>query len=156
MGAIIPAVLIPLWPLARRSIRAPRAGSFTPSGQRKAWEERRLLMLALAGVAMLVLIAGFAYLAGRGAPRADWLAGLAPGLPGFLVAVGVGGVGVAFGLVRFLAYAACLVAGGASAALGLFGPGWVFVLGGAAAVLWGGVTLIRFLASTPRVREESP
>ncbi len=92
MGMIIPAVLIALWPLARRSISAPRAGSFTPSRQRQAWEQGNLLALALAGVA----------------------------------------------------------------ALGLFGPGWAFVLGGAAVLLWGGVVLVRFLMSTARLPEESP
>ncbi len=151
MGVIIPAVLIALWPLARRSIYAPRAGSFTPCKQRKVKEQRRLLALALAGAVALCLgVAGFADLSGRGVPRSDWFPVLVPGLPGFLLAVGLGGVGVAFGVIRFLAHAVVLLAGGALAALGLFDPGWTFVLGGAVVVLWGGIVLFRFLVSTPR------
>lgn len=156
LGAIVPAILIAFWPVTRKSISAPRAGSFTPTSRRRVWEQRRLLALALAGVVTLGLaVVGFVYVTGRGSPRANWLAVLVPGLPGILVAAGLAGVGVAFGFIRFLAYAGASVATAALAVLGLFGPGWAFVHGGVAVLLWGGVILVRFLTSHPPLAEGS-
>lgn len=157
MGGIVPVLLIPFWPLAKRSISAPRAGSFTPSRHRHAWEQRRLMALALAGVVTLGLgIVVYFYLTVRGSSGTNWLTVVIPGLPGVLVAIGMGGVGVAFGLHRFLAYAVALAATGVLAALGLFGPGWAFVLGGAAVLIWGGVVLGRFVSTHPVLPEDSP
>jgi hypothetical protein len=156
LGAIAPVILLPFWPLARRAVVAPRTGSFTVGPERRVWERRGLLTMALLGVGTLGLgVALYLYLATRGG-AGDALATVVPGLPNTLVALGLIGVGVTLGALRFVGYGAALIAIGALAALGLFGPGWAFVIGGAALLLGGGLVLARFVHENPIPPDETP
>lgn len=150
-GAVMPALLIPLWIALRRRVSEPRLGrvEFAPARRRS---ERSWLLGTLAlGSAVLVLAVAVYLAVGRGgaAPRA-----LVPLLPGLLLALGLVLVSAMIGAPRFAAYALAL--GGLAALTTWLGadPGVYIAAGGGLLCLWAAALVARFLSTHPALDDE--
>jgi hypothetical protein len=145
LGGIAPALLIPLWAPFRRKWIEPRAGTVRFREERVATERRKYFaMFALGSVAFVVGVG--VYLAAREG-------GAGPGLPKALLAVLLGAagliVGLAFGQLRFVAYAMASLALGAWAVLADAHPAFQFLGLGACVTGTGAVLFFRFVRSHP-------
>jgi len=149
LGPIAPAVLISIWPLARRRIVEPRTGFVRFSPEREAREKHKVI--GFIGIGCGTLVAGIVvYLAVRGGGTAGW-GHLVAGLPALLLAVGAVIAGLAIGLPRFLGYAGLLVAAGAATIHWHLDPGWSLLAGGLAILGVGVFLLAGFVRRHPMV-----
>ena len=102
LGAVVPALLVPLWQATRKRLVEPRVGYVEFSSERKGRERRSLGALLLLGVLMLVL--GVAvYFVTRTDPShlAHLAPAVIPALPAALMALGGVLVALLFGIRRF-------------------------------------------------------
>ena len=149
-GAILPALLVPVWQASRKRIIEPRMGYVEFSRERQAQERRGLSVLVLLGALTLTLgVVAFLRLRGNPSEQSDLLPVLIPALPAALLGVGGALVGLLFAIRRFLTYAMLLFVGAAvGAGLGAW-PGWHFVVPGLVILSVGVTLLAQFLRKYP-------
>jgi len=136
-------LLIALWKPLRARIVEPRAGYVRFTQERRNRTRFSLLATVAVGVGALLLVAGAAFVASRveSAPAGDWVSGL----PGGLVALGIGIAGMLTGARRFYVYAASVL--GITAGFSAFvdRPDAPLLLGGVLIITCGAVLLARFI-----------
>jgi predicted small integral membrane protein len=147
VGALVPAVLVPLWQPLRQRLIEPRLGLVEFSEQRERRNNARLLTTALFGVGTLILVVALYF--GRTRLGMDAPVSLIAGLPAILLAVL--GIVTAFltASPRFLAYAAILGGFGIGGAAYGLEPGPILVLASvpiSVAALW---VFLHFLRQNP-------
>ncbi len=149
-GGLLPALLIPFWPAARRWITVPRAGSVQFSRERRATERRKLSGLLFAGSATLLLgVALYFTVVRDGVSSREWLAAAIPALPGILLAFGATLTGSMIGARRFYAYGVLLVVGGGVGIWLRLEPGVYMAAAGAVILLAGLMMVVRFVRKYP-------
>ena len=150
-GAVLPAMLVPMWQAARKRIAEPRSGYVEFSPRRKGRERRGLGILLLVGSLMLTLAIALFAIARHGAQAFEGITPVViPALPAALLALGAALVGAIVGIHRFLAYAVLLLITGAVGTALAAEPGWHMVASGAAIAAVGVVRLASFLRRYPR------
>ena len=128
IGAVVPAVLAPLWKPLHRWLVEPRAGLVEFSDLRTG-QIRRLGAAGLwLGLTLLAVFAAVSLFAPS--ERGATLQLLTPGLPAFLLGLLAALVGLGLGLPRFLAYAGLLAVCGVAVALTDAEPGVAMIAGG--------------------------
>lgn len=152
-GAIMPALLVPLWQPFRRRFTEPRLGTVELTDER----QHRTRVFA-----RLLLVAGtLSFLLGIGVYFAHTL-GLEPSvlvvkaLPGSMIGIAAVATAEALQLRRFFLYGAVTMVG--AVVVGVvreLNPGWAFLAGGAVALLGGIVLAYRFVRSHPVRSEEA-
>ncbi len=154
-GAILPALLVPVWQAARKKIVEPRTGYVEFSPARKTREKRGLGLMLLLGVLTLMLGIGVYFMARERPPELDRLLPVViPALPAALLGFGGALVGFLFGIRRFLTYAALLFLGAAVGAHLGAGPGWHFLAPGLVILVVGVTLLASFLKKYPLAAAE--
>lgn len=153
LGAIGPAMMVPLWAPLRRKLIEPRTGYVEFSGNVRQRERKGTWLLLATGCGALVLgVAVFVFTSdGGGVPGRTFVAGL----PAILLGVAAGLVGGLLRLPRFGVYAAVLlVLGALTVALGLH-PAPAMLASGATVLACGAVLLANFLHCYPVAAPES-
>lgn len=150
LAAIVPAILLPIWQLARKAITYPRIEEYDLSPEKAA--RSRLALMTIIGVicfglgVLFFLIFSFDDLAPR---LFFWLKEYFLVVFGALAAVVLGIVGLALGSARMHVYAGlALLCFAGGWALGLDLPLSVTTFGGLV-LLGGAVVLARFLRQNP-------
>ena len=146
LGAIVPALLVPVWKPFRARLIEPRVGPMHFSAEHERRLRRGWIGALVLGV--LVLLVGVGVFLGRDALRGakPWLM---PGLPAILVAFGLALSWILLQLRRFLLYAAVFLAAGVGVALLGQRPGWALLAGGLVTLTGGIVLFVRFLRAVP-------
>jgi len=146
LGAILPALLIPVWQVARNRLAVPRSGVVELSPRRRAQEKRNLGAVAGVGAAIFALaLVAFFWVPANSLPITVLIAAL----PSILLALPVTAVGLVFGIHRFVVYAGVLVAGGVAVVLAQAEPGWSFLPAGVVVTAAGVFLLVHFLRRYP-------
>jgi hypothetical protein len=152
LGAVIPALLVPIWPLVRKRVTAPRLGQVRFNAARRGRERRKLgrvgLLLGLTAFAATVFLLLAFVPQDTVAPR-SWIAGLPAALLGLLSIV----TALLWGLRRFHVYAALLAAGAVAVVTLDTHPGWGFLVPGILVSFVGVMLLTRFLRRNPVLEE---
>jgi hypothetical protein len=147
LGAVVPALLVPLWLPLRRRIVEPRVG-FVEFSQARQHRVARGLYGAL-GLGVVVLVAAL----GSYFWIADFRQGsvattLVPGLPAALLALLAVLTGLLTGAQRFGLYGVALVFAAAATILMNGGPAAPMLAGGGLVLCSGIALLVRFLADS--------
>ena len=146
-GAIVPAMLVPLWAPLRQRLIEPRLGLVEFSDDRERRNTRRLGMVAAFGAGTLGLAVILYFARTRLGIQAD--VSLIAALPALLLALLAIMTALLVSTGRFLLYAALLAISGIAGALYGIEPGPILVI---AAVPMLGIALVvlgRFLQSNP-------
>lgn len=115
VGAVVPALLVPLWVPFRRRFVEPRAGMVEFADQRVDQNRRGLAGSALIGLVALAAVAALAFWA---APNpAGPLRAMAPALPALLLGLMAVVAGLILGLPRFVVYAGLFAVAGLGVAV---------------------------------------
>lgn len=149
-GGILPVLLIPFWPLARKRITEPRAGFVEFTDERRGRERRGMRTMTVLGIGAFLLGVAAYFVAGvDGMMTKEWFRLAIPALPGVLIGLGAVAAGLMFQLDRFLSYG--LLFTGLAAFLTFFGaePGVYLAIGGGIVTVLGAVRLARFLRRYP-------
>jgi uncharacterized membrane protein YidH (DUF202 family) len=154
LGGILPAVLFPIWRLARNQLTIPRAGDvrFSPARQ-----ERRLMPVLLASLGLVAAGVAVWWLSSHGdGLQSAGLTARPDRLPlGLMLAFLIAVSGLVARAPRFLAYASVVVGTFvAGPALGLSLP-LRLVASGALIMAGGSIVLFRFLRNNPPLRPEN-
>lgn len=153
MGAIVPALMIPLWkPLRDRWIE-PRLGLVEFSETRMRTNRRWMNGSVVGGVVVLLLALAVYFTKGRAAPHE--LSHMIAALPAALLAVMATLVAVMLSCVRFLVYALVLLGASAVGLVLKWEPGSILVLAGGIITLMSLFVLLRFLGEYPSEDELS-
>lgn len=140
LGAIVPALLVPIWKPMRARFTEPRLGVVELNEARQQRNRSFLQLMLFAGTGSFLLALG-TFLLVTQVPDASVYAVKA--MPGLLVGLAALATARALQLRRFALYGAVTIAGaGVVAAVAVLNPGWAFVAGGAAC-LTAGVVLVR-------------
>jgi len=151
LGAVVPAMLLPFWAPARRTLVEPRAGLVEFSDER-AGRNRRMLRSSLwLGVIMLAAFV-VVYLQARSNPGA-LLPLVVPAVPAILLGLLAVIAGLFLGLPRFLVYAVLLVTAGLGVAVTDSPPEAAMIAGGLLVLASGAWRLGRFLRLDPEPSE---
>jgi hypothetical protein len=143
LGAVAPAVLVPLWAPLRKAYVEPRAGRVEFSEARTHKTRRWLAGTIWLGIGTLLLFGGLYW---RWATQpGDLLRAAIPGLPAVLISFLAVLTAVALGVPRFLGYAAILVTCGFGVAIAATEPGVAMAVGGLLILLIGARRFVRFL-----------
>jgi len=146
-GAIVPALLVPLWAPLRQRLIEPRLGMVEFSDQRDGRNRERLRNAVVLGVAVLALAVSL-YLA-RLPLGLDLLVSLVAGLPALLLAILAFITAFLVSTTRFLAYAAMLTIAGIGGAWYGLEPGYILILASAPMLALAVSVVVRFLRSNP-------
>ncbi len=152
LGAVVPAVLMPFWPIARKRLITPRAGYVRFSDARTRHERKQLRMLVGigTGVFVLSLLGGiYAYFRVAASASDAFLAMLVPALPNVLLALLLALGSLLFAIWRYLLYAILFVLVGVVGLMMGMHPGWQLVGAGALTLLAGLALLTHFLLHHP-------
>ena len=145
-GAIVPALLVPLWRPLRSRITEPRGGRVEFGTERRRLERRKMALLFAGGVlTMLLAVAVFFWVDKRPFAWADYIAAL----PGVLLAAGAALVAGLFSVRRFLIYAMVLLVAGRTAVAIDVPPGQYMAEVGGFIIVVGLFLLVRFVRSNP-------
>jgi len=150
IGAAVPAIMVPLWPLIRRKVVVPRAGQVTFSDDREHRMSTAVRGMAILGVVLFAFLAGVALFRPELGARFDAaLDGASPAIPalllGFLMAMG----GLLLGQLRGFVYAIVFAVAGIVGALLIMEPGWTILASGAVVLFTGVPLLARFILRYP-------
>lgn len=146
-GAILPALLVPLWGPFREKITEPRMGLVEFSGRREQRTKKFLVNVFLAGTGTFLLaVLLYFYARTNGLPANVTLVA---GLPACLLSVLAMFGAVLTGAHRFFIYGAWMIIAGIIGALAGASPGVPMVLGGAAITFCAVVLLTRFVRKYP-------
>jgi hypothetical protein len=150
-GAIVPALLVPLWKPVRQRFTEPRLGSVELGEPRQQRNRGFIRMLVVAGVLSFVAGVGAFLLTARGM---DPALGLVKAFPGTLVGIAAIACAEALQLRRFFLYGFLTIAAAVVTALvEPLNPGWAFVVGGATALLGAVLLMTHFTREHPRPPE---
>ena len=155
-GAILPALLVPVWQSVRKRIVEPRTGYVEFSRERTDREKKGLWLMALLSVLTLALGISVFFVT-RANPREldNLVPTVIPALPAVLLGLGSVLVGLVFGIQRFVGYGALLFVGAAVGAFLRAGPGWHFLVPGVLILIVGLILLTSFLRKYPMAEVES-
>ena len=149
-GGLMPALLIPIWPLARKRIVEPRSG-YVRLGQPRRNRLRKAMIggIALGTLTLMLAVGAYVALTSESSSAEAIFEAVGSGLPAFLLALMAGMAAWQFDLPRFFAYAGLLVCAGLIGIWLDVEPAWSLI-GSAIIVTAAGVTLLaRFVASAP-------
>ena len=152
VGAVVPAMVVPFWVVARKRFTEPRIGRVRFGAARRDAERGAFGWLAVVGVAVLaVVLTGYLTTAGLPEWADDWLTTWVAALPvaliGLLVLVG----GLMLGLGRFIAYAGLLIVVGWGGVRFDWEPGVQIALAGGLLAIAGMAVIVRFARAHPRL-----
>lgn len=147
LGAVAPALLLPLWRPLRARITEPRLGYVEFSDRQQGRNRAFLgLVIVLGIVTMMGGIAAYWFLA----DALPWDRGrLVRALPAFLVGLLSLLAAVITSQMRFVAYWCALALFGVLAAAVPLEPGWSLLAGGVAGVVGGVIAMTQFMARYP-------
>jgi len=149
-GAVVVPIMAPFWIVARNRISEPRRGVVILSAERMTVEKKKLAGLNFFWIATLTVgIVWFVIARLGGAPPAYWVSHIVAGLPAALLAIAAIFIAFAYGLKRFLKYAAVLLVSAVAVVLLGLQPGWGFIPGGIVCLAVGGTILFRFIRKYP-------
>ena len=153
LGAVCPAIAVPLWSVFRKRLVEPRLGHVRFDEERE--QRVRLSLGTLVGTGCgFFLVAVYLYWVISSNPPAIKLESYIAALPAVLVGIGGWLCAFMFGIHRLAFYGAvCVVAGVVIVFLEL-DPGWSLLASGALTAIAGGVLLVKFLSSFPRLSQE--
>lgn len=154
LAGIFPAVLITAVLEGRKRLVESRVGYVKWRQPRRQWERRNLIVVVVAGVALLLLGVGTFLLTDSRSDETGILGSLGPGLLAFLLALLAIGLAFLMSTGRMFAYAAILAIGGAIAVATDANPGWPLLPTGIVIAATGVVMLIGFLRRTRPVEAE--
>jgi hypothetical protein len=146
-GAIVPALLVPLWAPLRQRLIEPRLGLVEFSDQRDRRNQERLRNTAIFGVGVLALVVAL-YLA-RSRLGLDLSVPLVAGLPALLLAVLALITAFLVSTPRFITYAAILAIAGIGGAWYGLEPGYILVLASVPMLVLAVSVVVRFVRSNP-------
>ncbi len=152
LTALVPVLLMPLWPLARKRITVPRVGHVRFSQERANREKGKLKLFTMLGVGLFTMsaAAGVFFYFQMGEGSVDSLFGIiVPGLPCFLLGLMVVLGGSMIGRRQFTVYAIILVITGMAGIALEIEPFVQLVIGGGVMLLIGITLLIRFIQKYP-------
>lgn len=154
MAAIVPALLLPLWPLVRQKLIEPRTGHIEFLEERTQRNRWRLQLVACLGIAMLILAIGLYLVRDKvsSLPVGEWVAGLPASILALLALV----TALLTGSPRFLVYAVVLVASGVSGAVAGWSPAAILVTAGSVMLPIAVAVITRFLVRHPVPGEPDP
>lgn len=146
-GAIVPAVLVPLWQPFRQRLVEPRLGYIEFSDSRERQNRKRLKLVVYLGI--IALIAALELYFHRellpGVPGTHLVAGL----PAMLLAILAATTALLIASARFLVYAVVLLAAGSVGAWLGWSPGAIMAVGGIVMLVIASVVFTMFLRANP-------
>jgi hypothetical protein len=146
-GAIVPAVLVPLWQPARERLVEPRLGFVEFSDTRERQNRKRLKLVLYLGI--IALIAALELYFQRELLAANPGLRLVAGLPAMLLAVLAAATALLIASARFLVYSGVLLAVGSVGALLGWSPGAIMAVGGAIMFIAASAVFAKFLRTNP-------
>lgn len=144
-GAIVPALLVPLWAPLRQRLIEPRLGLVEFSDQRDRRNREGLRNTAIFGIGVLVLAVALYF--ARSRLDLNLSVSLVAGLPALLLAVLAIVTAFLVSTPRFFNYAAFLAISGIGGALYGLEPGYILILASVPMLLLAVSVLVRFLRS---------
>jgi len=142
-GAILPALMVPLWTPFRQKLIEPRLGLVEFSDRREQRNHRFLIGVFIAGVGTLMLgIMVYFFVRGSGV-RPD--VSLIAALPAVLLGILALFTGFLLGAYRFFVYAVWLAMAGVLGSFAGQGPGVSMIAGGAVITISATFLLARFI-----------
>jgi hypothetical protein len=149
-GGLAPALLIPVWPIARRRWVEPRMGYALPNEpRRRKLRMGMLTSITLGVIALLAGIGAYVSLGSDGFSVEGVFDRIGPGLPAFLLALMGGTAALAFDLPRFYAYSGVLVLAGLMGVSFDQEPARSLLVSGLIVSISGLTMLVRFLRNNP-------
>jgi hypothetical protein len=147
VAAIVPALLLPLWPLLRRKLIEPRTGHIEFLEERTERNRWRLQLVAYLGIALLILAIELYLLRDKvtALPMAEWAAGL----PAWILAILALVTALLAGSPRFLVYALILVLSGVFGAVAGWSPAAILMTAGSLMLAIAAAVITRFLFRHP-------
>lgn len=142
LGGLMPALLIPIWPIARKRFVEPRSGYVRLAEPRRKKIRRGIAgSIALGLLALLLGVAAYIGLTSDSSPAEAILDSLGSGIPALLLALMAIAAARMFDLPRFFVYAAGLLTLGLLGVLFDLEPAWS-ILGSAILVTATAVVLM--------------
>ena len=146
-GAIVPAVLVPLWQPIRQRLVEPRLGLVEFSDSRERQNRKRLKLVAYLGI--IALIAALELYFQRELLPAVPGTRLVAGLPAIMLAALAVIAAMLIASARFLVYALILLAIGPAGAWLGWSPGAIMAVGGAVILVIATAVFTIFLRANP-------
>lgn len=146
-GAIVPAVLVPLWQPFRQRLVEPRLGYIEFSDNRERQNRKRLKLVVYLGIIALIAALELYFHRERlpGVPGTHLVAGL----PAMLLAILAATTALLIASARFLVYAVVLLAAGSVGAWLGWSPGAIMAVGGIVMLVIASVVFTMFLRANP-------
>jgi len=146
-GAIVPAVLVPLWQPFRQRFVEPRLGFVEFSDSREQQNRKRLKLVVYVGIIALIAALEL-YFHRELLPGMPGLR-LVAGLPAMLLAILAATTALLIASARFLVYSAVLLAAGSAGAWLGWSPGAIMAVGGAVMLVIATAVFTMFLHANP-------
>lgn len=147
LGAIVPALMVPLWAPLRERLVEPRLGMVEFSDAREQANRRWLVGSLLGGVLVLILALAFYFM--QNGIASLQVSNMIAALPAALLAVLAMLVAMMLSCARFLGYALVLLAASFVGLTLNWEPGSILVLAGGVMLLMALFTFLRFLGENP-------
>jgi hypothetical protein len=149
LGAVIPALAIPVWMALRKGLVEPRMGSVVFSDERRQRERHGMWLTIAAGIVSLGIVLGLIFLQRGGS--GGIMGTVSPGIPAALI--GVAGIlgGILFQIQRLALYGCAAFAIAAAGILLGLEPGLHIVACGIPPLVTGVILLGRFLHEFPKI-----
>ena len=146
-GAMVPALLVPLWGGLRQRVTEPRLGLVEFSDERERRNASRLSAVVVLGIGAFALLLALYFARTRfSLPSAD---SLVAGLPAMLLALLAIITAFLVATMRFLIYAALLATAGIVGAIGGLDPGYILFMAAVPMLVIALLVFIRFLRNNP-------
>lgn len=146
-GAIVPALLVPLWQPFRQRFVEPRLGVVEFSDSRRRQNRKRLKLVAYLGIISLIIALELYF--NRERLPIDPGTRLIAGLPAMLLGVLAVMTAMLIASARFLVYALVLLATGSVGAWLNWSPGTIMAVGGAVILVIATAVFAMFLRANP-------
>jgi len=146
-GAIVPALLVPLWKPFRQRFVEPRLGFVEFSDSRERQNSKRLKLVVYLGIIALIAALEL-YFHRELLPTVPGVR-LVAGLPAMLLAVLAAVTALLIASARFLVYSVVLLAAGSVGAWLGWSPGAIMAVGGAVMLVVATAVFTMFLRANP-------
>jgi MFS family permease len=146
-GAIVPAMLVPLWGPFRQRFVEPRLGLVEFSEERERRNTNRLWLVVMGGAVAFALVMALYFLRTRLGVNPS--VSLIAGLPALLLALLAGITAFLVSTLRFLVYAALLATAGIAGAIFGLEPGNILVIAAVPMLVIALAVLVRFVRNNP-------
>ena len=147
LGAIVPALLVPLWQPFRSRFVEPRLGFVEFSDSREQQNRKRLKLIVYLGV--VTLLAALALYFQRELLPVVPGVRMVAGLPAMLLAILAATTALLIANARFLVYSIVLLLAGSLGAWLGWSPGAIMLVGGAVMLVIATAVLVKFLHANP-------